>query len=88
MRRIFRSIIFAIIVMLLSLGSVSADVRALPADKVIAAIQTAVAAYPGLIKEVEVEQKHGRLMVEVKIIRPDGARIEIKVDPETNTLFR
>lgn len=88
MQIIIRSFILVAIAILLSFGSVSADVRGLPADKVIAAIQTAVAVYPGLIKEVEVERKHGRLIVEVKIIRSDGAKVEVKVDPENNALLR
>jgi uncharacterized membrane protein YkoI len=55
---------------------------------VIAAIQTAVAANPGLIEEVDVDREGGRLIVEVKIINADGRQIEVKVDPEENEVIR
>lgn len=60
--------------------------EALPADQVIAAIRTAVAAYPGKIQEAEVELKQGRLLVEVEIIRETGEKIEVYVDPEKNEI--
>ena len=72
----------------LSFGSAFANDRGLPADRVIAAIQTAVAANPGLITEVEVEREGGRLIVEVQIISADGRQIEVKVDPEKNAVMR
>ena len=80
--------IFAATVLLLSFGSAFANDRGLPADRVIAAIQTAVAANPGLIKEVEVDREGGRLIVEVQIISADGRQIEVKVDPEKNAVIR
>ena len=80
--------VFAVIAMLLSFGSAVANDEGLSADRVIAAIQTAVAAHPGLIKEVEVEREGGRLIVEVEIIKADGRKIEVKVDPEKNEVMR
>jgi uncharacterized membrane protein YkoI len=61
--------------------------EALPADQVISAIQTAVAAYPGNIHEAEVEKEQGNLIVEVKIIDADGKKIKVKVDPAKNTVL-
>lgn len=79
-----RSAIFATMVLLLGVGSAVAQDKALPPEQVIAAIQTAVASNPGLIKEVEVEREGGRLIVEVEIVTTDGRKTEIKVDPERN----
>lgn len=59
----------------------------LPADQVISAIQTAVAAHPGNIHEAEVEKEQGNLIVEVKIIDADGKKIKVKVNPEKNTIL-
>ncbi|MXS85856.1 PepSY domain-containing protein [Nitrosomonas sp. HPC101] len=59
----------------------------LPADQVISAIQAAVAANPGNIHEVEVEQKRGKLIVEVKIINADGKKIKVKIDPAENAVI-
>jgi hypothetical protein len=80
--------VFAVTALLLSFGSAFANDRGLPADRVIAAIQTAVAAHPGLIQEVEVDREGGRLIVEVQIISADGRQIEVKVDPEKNAVMR
>jgi uncharacterized membrane protein YkoI len=60
----------------------------LPAKQVIAAIQTAVAAFPGQIKEVEVEQKGGQRIVEVRIENDKGNDETIKVDPEKNQVIK
>jgi Peptidase propeptide and YPEB domain len=88
MKRITKPAIFAATVLLLSFGSAFANDRGLSADRVIAAIQTAVAANPGLIQEVEVDREGGRLIVEVQIISADGRQIEVKVDPEKNAVMR
>jgi hypothetical protein len=68
-------------------GAALANDKALPAEKVIAAIQKAVATNPGLIREVEVEREGGRLVVEVEMIR-DGIESEIKIDPEKMEVIR
>jgi hypothetical protein len=80
--------VFAVIALLLACGSAIANEEGLAADRVIAAIQTAVAAQPGLIKEVEVQREGGRLIVEVEIISADGKKTEVKVDPEKNAVIR
>jgi len=71
-----------------SFGSAFAADEVLPADRVIAAIQIAVAANPGLIKEVDIDRERGRLTVEVEIIGADGRKTEVRIDPETNELIR
>ena len=81
--------VFTAIAMSLSFGSAIAnDDEGLPAERVIAAIQTAVAAHPGRITELEVEREDGRFIVEVEIISADGRRTEVKVDPEKNEAMR
>lgn len=67
-----------------SATAATANDERLPAQQVIAAIQAAVAVHPGDIKEVEVDEKRGRLLVEVTIIGPDGAKKEVRIDPATN----
>jgi len=62
--------------------------EALPAEQVIAAIRTAVAAHPGKIKEVEVERKRGRLFVEVEIVSDTEGIIKVYVDPEKGEVIR
>lgn len=79
-----RSAVIAAMVLLLGAGSAAAVDEALPAEQVIAAIQTAVASTPGLVKEVEVEREGGRLIVEVEIVNTDGRKSKVKIDPERN----
>lgn len=73
--------------MLFSFNNAFAGDEALPANQVISAIQAAVAANPGNIHEVEVEQKQGQLIVEVKIITTDGKKVKVKVDPANNAVL-
>ena len=61
--------------------------QALPASQVISAIQAAVAAQPGLVKEVEVEEEDGRTYIEVDIVSSDGQKFEVKVDPVTSRVI-
>lgn len=86
MNKITAAVTFASI-MLFPFNHAFASNEALPASQVIAAIQTAVAAYPGNIKEAEVERKQGNLIVEIKIIDTNGQKIKVKVDPTNNTLL-
>lgn len=74
--------------MLFSFNSAFAGNEGLPADQVISAIQAAVAAKPGNIHEVEVEQKRGKLVVEVKIIDAKGQKTKVKIDPTNNTVVQ
>lgn len=68
--------------------SVQADDAALPHQQLIAAIQTAIAAHPGQIQEVDVEKKSGKTVVEVTITGNDGKKKELTVDPEKNQVVR
>lgn len=79
----------AIAVGLLAGPALARDDRAvgLPAEQLIAAIRTAVAAHPGTVSEVEVERERGRTLVEVKILDDVGER-RVKVDPERNEVVR
>lgn len=74
--------------MLFSFNSAFAGSESLPADQIISAIQAAVAATPGTIHEVEVEQKRGKLVVEVKIIDTKGQKVKVKIDPANNTVVQ
>lgn len=63
--------------------------RGLPADQLIAAIQAAVAAHPGQVKEVEVDEKrNNKVTVKVEIVAADGKEHEIRVDPATRQVVR
>jgi len=87
MKKMTVATLFTATMLLFSFNSAFAGNEGLPADRVIAAIQTAVAANPGLIHEVEVETKQGKLTVEVKIIDAKGQKVKVKVDPETNAVI-
>ncbi|MBE7526138.1 MAG: PepSY domain-containing protein [Burkholderiales bacterium] len=87
MKKMTVATLFTATMLLFSFNSAFAGNEGLPADRVIAAIQTAVAANPGLIHEVEVETKQGKLAVEVKIIDAKGQKVKVKVDPETNAVI-
>lgn len=88
MKKIGSITIFTAIMLLFSFNSAFADNEGLPADRVITAIQTAVAENPGLIHEVEVDQELGKLVVEVKIIDAKGKKTKVKIDPEKNEVMR
>ena len=88
MKKIGSATVFAAVMLLFSFNSAFADSEGLPADRVITAIQTAVAASPGLIHEVEVDQEQGKLIVEIKIIDAAGQKIKVKIDPEKNEVIR
>jgi uncharacterized membrane protein YkoI len=62
--------------------------RGLPADRVIAAIRTAVAAHPGDVREVEVEREEGRLVVDVRIVEASGGERSVRVDADRNEIVR
>ena len=42
----------------------------------------------GRIIEIEVEQKRGAYLYEIKVLRPDGRYREIKIDARTGALVR
>lgn len=88
MQIVIKSTLLVAAALFLSFGVAFADDdKALPAESVISAIQAAVAAQPGLVKEVEVERERGRLVVEVEIVT-DGRKTKVKIDPETHERIR
>lgn len=63
--------------------------KGLPADQIIAAIQAAVAAQPGQIKDVEVKDRRNQAaVVEVEIVAADGKKHEVKIDTATRQVVR
>lgn len=71
-----------------ALPAFAAD-KGLPADQLIAAIQAAVAAHPGQVKEVEVDEKRGnKVEVKVEIVSADGKDHEVRIDPATRQVVR
>ncbi|MCM3902822.1 MAG: hypothetical protein ND866_14045 [Pyrinomonadaceae bacterium] len=67
-------------------GSAKKAKVAIPADQVIASIRTAIAAKPGNLLGVEVENEGGKTVCEVEILIPDGKTYEVEVDVASNTL--
>ena len=88
MKKIGGATVFAAAKLHFSFKSAFDGSEGLPSDQVISAIQAAVAANPGNIHEVEVEQKQGKLIVEVKIIDAQGQKTKVKIDPEKNEVIR
>jgi hypothetical protein len=74
----------AAFLLVLSPHSHAADEKGLPANQLIAAIQSAVASTPGNVKEVEVDSHNGQVVIEVTIVGADGREKEIKVNPTNN----
>jgi hypothetical protein len=64
------------------------NTRALAADHVIACIRTAVAAQPGLVKEVEAEYEGEKWLCEVKLVDEAGKRHKLHVDVATNQVVK
>jgi uncharacterized membrane protein YkoI len=75
----------------LAAGPVSADPLAdifypadangvLPMERILDQARAAIA---GTIKEIELEQEHGRLIYEVDILTPDNRKVEIEYDART-----
>lgn len=64
------------------------DDQGLPADQVISAIETVAAAHKGNIKDVEIDEKDKRLLVEVTIVDADGKETEVRVDPQTSKIVQ
>lgn len=59
---------------------------AIPADQMIASIRTAIAAKPGNLLGVEVENEGGKTLCEVEILTPDGKTYEVEVDIASNSV--
>lgn len=77
----------AIASILLSASAFANATAKLPAEKVIAAIQLAVAKYPGQVKEVEVDEEFGRMIVDVKIESDKGMDETVKVNVDKNEVI-
>lgn len=60
---------------------------AIPAEQVIASIRTAIAAKPGDVRAVEIENEGGKSICEVEILAQDGKSYEVEVDVTTNTVI-
>jgi len=60
---------------------------AVSAEQVIASVRTAVAAKPGNVRAVEMENKGGKTICEVKILAQDGKAYEVEVDVATNKVI-
>jgi len=70
-------------------GAYAADTAsALTADQTIACLRTAVAAYPGSIREVAVEEEKGKRFCEIKIMTEAGQKYEIYIDVATNQVVK
>ncbi|MDQ3753901.1 MAG: hypothetical protein M3371_04125 [Acidobacteriota bacterium] len=52
----------------------------------IASIRTAVAAKPGNVREVEIENEGDKTLCEVEILAQDGKTYEVEIDVATNTV--
>jgi uncharacterized membrane protein YkoI len=59
---------------------------AISANQMIASIRTAVAAKPGNLLGVEVENDGGKTLCEVEILTPDGKTYEVEVDVASNAV--
>jgi uncharacterized membrane protein YkoI len=64
------------------------NTEALAADHMIACIRTAVAAQPGLVKEVEAEYERGQWLCEVKLVDEAGKRHKLHIDVATNQVVK
>jgi uncharacterized membrane protein YkoI len=64
------------------------NTEALAADHMIACIRTAVAAQPGLVKDVEAEYKRGQWLCEVTLFDDAGTRHKLHVDVATNQVVK
>lgn len=71
-----------------SIPAWAADDKGLPAPQVIAAVQAAVAAHPGNVKEVEVDDKRKGTVVKVEIVDAQGKKHEVRVDAQTNQVVK
>jgi hypothetical protein len=80
--------------LMLTVGGLAGVVQAnrttsgITADQVTACLKTAVAAQPGLVKEVEVEYKGTQWLCEVKLVDEAGKRHKLHVDVATNQVVK
>ena len=43
--------------------------------------------YPGQVLDIEIEEEHGRLIYEVKLLQSDGRLIKLELDAKTATVL-
>jgi uncharacterized membrane protein YkoI len=61
---------------------------AITADQTIDSIRTAIAAKPGKVRDVDVENEGGKTICEVEILGQDGKVYDVRVDVATNTVIK
>ena len=83
-----RHALTAVLLAVAAAGPALAADKGLPADQVIAAVQAAVAARPGNVKDVEVDEKRKGAVVKVEIVGADGKEHEVRIDPATRQVVR
>lgn len=44
--------------------------------------------HPGQVLDIEIEEKHGRLVYEVKLLQSDGRLVKLELDARTATVLR
>jgi uncharacterized membrane protein YkoI len=80
--------------LVLTIGGLAGMVHAnrttagITADQVTACMKAAVAAQPGLVKEVEVEYEGTQWLCEVKLVDAAGKRHKLHVDVATNQVVK
>jgi hypothetical protein len=90
-RTIGVGILFALVLTAGGLAGVAQADRTtsgIAADHVVACLKTAVAAQPGLVKEVEVEYKGTQWLCEVKLVDEAGKRHKLHIDVATNQVVK
>lgn len=63
------------------------DGKGIAAEKLIGAIQVAVKAHPGLVKEVEVDTEKGRQVIKIEIIQEKGRKQKVQVEPTSQQIL-
>ena len=60
---------------------------ALPAEQAVACVRAAVAAKPGNVRGLEVENEGGKVVCEVEVLAEDGKTYEVDLDPATGAVI-
>ena len=59
--------------------------KAAPLSAILAEVEREI---PGRVLEVEIDDEHGRLVYEIKILTPDGQYREVHVDPGSKKILK
>ncbi len=73
---------------LVGAGHAARTTPGLTAAQATACIQTAVAAQAGMVTKVEVEEKRGQRLCEVRLVDEAGRRHTLQVDATTNQVLK